>query len=446
MGHEQTALIQEENAVAAESRNETQTPRVAEFYSLLAEYSDLISESHRAPGLKAPIGLLINMCPEEVTEDNAGLFIAELQGLIASAEPLQGETEESESEEETSEPEAKPAKLEQPRPEAKKQSPTPKEVKAEPLGTASDTKTSSQTSNTRGQKPVVSSESGTNDRSALQGQPVASPEPKANANESVNDAKPGVPTKESVGRIAEPTLREDQPEIYLQDSGLASVDSGSVSVTETLIDPVQGTLEDDRPEAVWDDRQTLDLHKYGETDEPGEPLVSSPSTENAESPPAENAEQLEDVVVQLTEKIEALEGAEAEATEELLDEISVRVTELHGRFPDQAGEPETDKNLEPATEQAEIKQEVTELVRDLMKRLEVDYSPETVESVVNLILIGPSGQLIEDTKTGHPRIKDNGTHEIVKQMSLALANLQQKLLGAYHLGQSALRLYTTQHS
>jgi hypothetical protein len=59
--------------------------RVAEFKAFVAQNANVLGESLRAPGLKAPLGLLVSMCPVEVTEENVDLFFTEARQMLASA-------------------------------------------------------------------------------------------------------------------------------------------------------------------------------------------------------------------------------------------------------------------------------------------------------------------------------------------------------------------------
>lgn len=59
---------------------------VAEFYAFVAQNSDVLVESARAPGVKIPFGAMMNMCPEPVTEENVQRFYEEGMSMLQRVE------------------------------------------------------------------------------------------------------------------------------------------------------------------------------------------------------------------------------------------------------------------------------------------------------------------------------------------------------------------------
>lgn len=128
MSHEISSYPPVEETINPVASNEHENnSRVAELHAYIAQNSEVLVESPRAPGYKAPLGLLMSMCPEEVTAENVDEFFAEAQSMIANSAPeTEAKTEEAETEEETVEkddktehkqkakpPEEKPSNVEQ---------------------------------------------------------------------------------------------------------------------------------------------------------------------------------------------------------------------------------------------------------------------------------------------------------------------------------------------
>lgn len=82
---------------------------VAEFHVFVAQNSDVLVESARAPGVKIPFGAMLNMCPEPVTEENVQKFYEEGMSMLQKAEVNDPE-EETEKEDAEEVPDSEEAK------------------------------------------------------------------------------------------------------------------------------------------------------------------------------------------------------------------------------------------------------------------------------------------------------------------------------------------------
>lgn len=140
---------------------------------------------------------------------------------------------------------------------------------------------------------------------------------------------------------------------------------------------------------------------------------------------------VEDSLTQLGECIEIAEAEVAKTVNEIMDKIA-----------------EVPARLDPATDEAVIdenqaKAELEELFTELLEIMEIDYTPELVESLarltIHLHLTGKIKELesrneIDETPQGY------GTHEIIKQLLTSLSTFDRPFEYAWALGRSVLGL------
>jgi hypothetical protein len=139
-------------------------------------------------------------------------------------------------------------------------------------------------------------------------------------------------------------------------------------------------------------------------------------------------QEIEDSLIQLTERIEASQPETAEKLNDILDKI----IEVPLRF-------ETENIITEVQAQDELEALFTELL-DITG---VDYTPELVECLVRLTL---ERHLVDEIKKLKRQEQTDkapqgiGTHEIIKKLLLSLSTLKKTLAQAGAIGKSALRL------
>ena len=168
--------------------------------------------------------------------------------------------------------------------------------------------------------------------------------------------------------------------------------------------------------------------------------ISPPENENAVTSPEISVpvEEVEQTILLLAERIEEFEAEEAETAHQLLDEIVHKVEETRVSMEDDL------ENHENASEAEEVEEELKELFIQLFDYVGIEYGLELIESCVNLVLREGMPELIltieeeDDINTS----TDEGTHEIIKRLLATISSIKKTVLHAYHLGKSALRLYS----
>lgn len=503
--------------------------RVVEFHAFIAQNSEVLVESSRAPGYKAPLGLLMSMCPEEVTAQNVDEFFAEAQSMIAnSALETEEETVEAETEEETVEKEDKTeqkqeAKKAEQKPDSVEQEkdivseqevqktekpqttmPQKQEVakdnfitakaeatkdilaadsdlsqSSEIVNASEKTASSSSAASARRLQPAESSShavetlavSGsvnpTESKSLDPVSPVAEEEPIAPTGSIQNNPQP-IEVKQKalesveISVVAVPETEENniiyvenlQTEEIFQTPGLiieenyATIKAEDTVAVEEEIEPYlpvqtdeQWQLADDFAEyslpEEWPSKnfnhpvqETLAFNMSEYTQDSPEPIVEL-------SLPAEEVEQ---TIIQMADKIEDMEAETAESAHQLLDAIADKIAQSQARVE---SNPE---NLKTASETEDMEQELKELFIQLFDQVEIEYSKELIESCVKLAQLGDMSELISsiDTDQAADFPQDKGTHEIIKQLLAVLNNFKKSVIHACEIGKSALQLCSQQ--
>ncbi len=146
-------------------------------------------------------------------------------------------------------------------------------------------------------------------------------------------------------------------------------------------------------------------------------------------------EGIEDTLVQLTKQIETSEPETTKKANEILDKILEVSAELN-----------TDEG-EGMVSELEIQGELRELFAELLIELEIEHTPELVESLARLTLKLHLADEIEKLKNEEEINKarqGTGTHELIATPVVGIDNAKNGIAHAYAIGKSALQLYLSQ--
>lgn len=143
-------------------------------------------------------------------------------------------------------------------------------------------------------------------------------------------------------------------------------------------------------------------------------------------------EKTEDTLVSLVEYIETSEAEPLEAINEILDKITEipKQIDVHGE--------------ENVTTVEEAQAELRELFIELLDFIDLDYTPELVESLASLTIRWHQTAEIEipdNEKTVDDIDQGSGTHEAIKKLIIGLSD-SKSMAQAHFVGRSALRLYS----
>jgi len=149
-------------------------------------------------------------------------------------------------------------------------------------------------------------------------------------------------------------------------------------------------------------------------------------------------EEVEESIMLVADTIEEMGSEEAETAHQILDEIIHKVAEAQTLTENDA------ENQEVALEAEGPEEELKELFILLFDHIEMEYTPELIESCVKLALKGDMSELIvtmeKDEETNIPQ--DSGTHEVIKQLLATISSIKKSAQHAYQIGKSALQLYS----
>lgn len=247
-------------------------------------------------------------------------------------------------------------------------------------------------------------------------------------------------TKSMVGQELEPKVEENQPlelhisvtpdkaiELDEEEIGVPTTDLADLTpepITEIMINEVEEIgLNSIEPVAfsipMWEElRATI-----GQGREPDE--VSNPEQPFQVSIEFEG---IEDVLLQLVESIENSEPETAEALNEILDKIIEVPAMLEGDGENSLSELEAQEQLE-------------ELFIELFELAGIDYTPEVIESLANLIINSHLAEEIDNPEYEETSLASHGigTHEIIKKLLAVLNSIKKAIAHAATIGRSALR-------
>jgi hypothetical protein len=144
-------------------------------------------------------------------------------------------------------------------------------------------------------------------------------------------------------------------------------------------------------------------------------------------------EEVEDVLFQLVEYLEDGGPEEVEAMNIILDKIVELPTKLEFQ------------NGEDIITEIEIEEELSELLSEVIDKIDIDYTPKTIDSLARLIIGLNISKVIkplnDEEKDEAPH--DTGTHEVISQLLLGISTIKKTLEHASAIGRSALLLSYT---
>jgi hypothetical protein len=196
-------------------------------------------------------------------------------------------------------------------------------------------------------------------------------------------------------------------EILLEEDGVIDLQTEDQTIYESLV-------------IANYDTEDADLPEY--------PLVELEATPELLVPMG----QVEQTIIDLTDRIGELGLEQTEIVHQTLDDIALKADEVRSLT-------ETEKVV--ATEELE------EQLVQLFDYAEIEYTPELIESFVKLTLMQDVPELIlkiDQTDTVDTP-EDKGTHEIIKQLLAAVSNIKKTAMQAYSIGKSAVYLYSRQY-
>jgi hypothetical protein len=495
MGLEATVLspVDEQRDLANALETNRASGRVAEFWAFVAENSEVIVESPRLPGVEMPFGALMTMCAVTVTEQNVDKFYAESYALLAAAKSKTKEPEEETDEagEEPPQPaepeeEAKKTKLEAGNNQQLQASGSKEEIKIE------DTKETDKPATAKASNTVFANEAFSWEQSdraeSAPGEIVEGVEP-ASTNQATssptvipegavaagNNLMPSK-TGETIPAITSAVTTEESDSIRTDAtdpmSGAVATARG-VTIEQRTVDTDVETLElerttdslseneeliipsgdDSADEDLFAEERPLpeSLKNSGNSDiETSEDYILlaeedrtftfaeyTPEDSNTTSIAPELSlpvEEVEKTVTLVADRIEELEEEGAEELHQLLNQIAQQTEEANYVSEGDIEEPEADSENEKI-------ENLRELFIQLFDQLEIDYTPELVESFVQLSLKDNLSELI-DLHEEVSITNDRGTHEVIRQLLVAVNYIKRAALYAYQLGRSALCLYS----
>jgi hypothetical protein len=145
------------------------------------------------------------------------------------------------------------------------------------------------------------------------------------------------------------------------------------------------------------------------------------------------SEEVEEVLYKLVEYLDDGEPEEVEAVNIILDKIIELPTKVEIQ------------NEEDIITENKVEEELTELLSEVLDRMDIDYTPETFDSLVQLIIGRNISKVIkplnDEEKDEAPY--DTGTHEVISQLLLGLSTIKKSLEHASAIGRSALLLSNT---
>lgn len=143
-------------------------------------------------------------------------------------------------------------------------------------------------------------------------------------------------------------------------------------------------------------------------------------------------EDVEDSLSRLADQLEAAAPETAEAADEILDKIIEVPAKLEAA------------SFDETVTQERAQEELEELFTELFDIIQIDYTPELVESLAQLSLQWRLIDKIEELKTKEEKDDEPqgyGTHEIIRKLLAGLSTIKRAISQAGAIGKSALRLY-----
>lgn len=524
---------------------------LTEYYAFVAQNANVLVESPHSPGLKAPLGMLVNMCPVPVTEENAPLFLAEAQGAVAQA-PIETESEQEKEEEQeeqkdeieqTEKIQKKDKRVEEPKP---KEQVVSKKDLSEAMRPIKPTRPEQSTSQSEPQeiqlsmaeaKAAVSSKIESFSLREIMQPPKIPLEqssgvakilerpradsrprtlaPKASILESESKPQHEAPEhKLVVAQKAERAVEidsENPAETFVipdnsysrplvanernhQESIELISDEVSKKTSEQPPEPIIDTLaeiddeisaefllpqEEADQEFVHEEEKEPQLSLVIEEDmiedfENADEMLPDDSTNTyieqavelitdtelmANAGPTTEIEKtqnlpelalliegVEQVIIQVTERIEELEDGQAEAMEaasEILDEIMDIIEEAREDTRNDSGLLMVEQ-AEAEEQQIETEGKLKELFGQLFDALGIEYTPELVADCTRVVLNGGlQEEILQKEWKEEEEVfihQGQGTHEVLIQLRATISSVMNSLLYTYEIGKAALAL------
>jgi hypothetical protein len=160
-------------------------------------------------------------------------------------------------------------------------------------------------------------------------------------------------------------------------------------------------------------------------------LSQAEEIETFEPEHIDKTNEIEDLLNQLSECIEAAEPETAEIANAFLDKINETPAKL---------EIDDEGNL---INEAEVQEELEELFTEMFDCLEIEYTPELIESLIHLTIdqhLAGEAEKQQDDEDEEPQ--DSGTHEVIKKLLAGSNTIQRAVSQAPVIGKSALTLYS----
>jgi hypothetical protein len=195
-----------------------------------------------------------------------------------------------------------------------------------------------------------------------------------------------------------------------------------------------------------EDLITHDIEAPGDNEASGQVLFEEHESSFIEQQAGESKviEGLPAPIKQIEQTIRNLaeQNEEDKKVPEILDEITIKVKEARAETRDLSKDPKNATEL--LTPDKKVEEELKELFIKLFDYTETEYNPELLDSFVKLALEIDISELILETEQENAEeiqsAQDRGTHEILKQLLVAITTLKKKALHTYQVGKSVLYL------
>lgn len=152
-------------------------------------------------------------------------------------------------------------------------------------------------------------------------------------------------------------------------------------------------------------------------------------------------QEVEETIVELAGRIKEFESEEAETARQLLDEIIVKAAEIRTSY-----QSITEESIVDSAEVEMEEEQLTELFIRLFEYVGMEYTLQLIDSYVKIALEDEMSELIFAAGQGEKAdiSYDRGTHEVIKRLLSTINRIKKATSHAYHLGRSALSLYSQQ--
>lgn len=250
----------------------------------------------------------------------------------------------------------------------------------------------------------------------------------------------------------EPSLIEQNQEILSVEieEQVATAETDTAFFLKEIADPeAEIFLENELigADEQWANDEVVRLREFGSEEESSTTSVLFAEINKPEATEDLPAEEVEQTIIDLVERIEAIDTEGAEMVYGILDKIALKVETIiiplqvaeSGQENDESGQ----VNLGVVEIEAKPEEELRGLFIELFVYVGMEYSPELIEAITKLALKLDIRELSPKTELMEKSVPDpsQGTHEIIKQLLGALTAIKQAAERAYAIGKSILLLY-----